>query len=280
MQGTQVDGAAACTHPHCTPALPCLQHTPCTPQAYDLDMKPDVSAPGALYSSLPGGAAQTWSGTSMAAPYVAGVAALWKEAVMRRQGHLRPPLGGWVDAAAAARKNTARPRPYRGSPQLMWPPVKVGAGVVQALHAAVTRVTVTPTELLARTDVSSQRLRLTLRNSGVTDVTYALAHRPGVSVSLATAWYGRALDATLPTASVVVAPRVVTVAAGATASVQVRGLRGCSGSGDASAAGQQALTQRPPRRACLHNTTHNGRCTWPSRPHCSASTPSLVAMSP
>jgi subtilisin family serine protease len=41
-------------------------------QGYDLTMKPDISAPGSLYSSLPNSTYQTWPGTSMSAPYMAG----------------------------------------------------------------------------------------------------------------------------------------------------------------------------------------------------------------
>jgi len=174
-------------------------------------MKPDISAPGSLYSSLPNSTYQTWPGTSMAAPYMAGVIALWKEA-MKKQG-IKKPKEGWISLAHIALKNTARPLPFKGSTKLMWSPVKVGSGVVQAYNAIINKVRITPTQLLVRTDETSQRFTLTVANTGDTEVTYKLSHRPAVTVHLPKTWYGDGFDDKLPVAQVAVVKKEITVPA-------------------------------------------------------------------
>eukprot|EP00775_Hariotina_reticulata_P012451 gene12451-12588_t len=186
--------------------------------AFDLAVKPDIAAPGALYSSLTDASYQTWLGTSMAAPYVAGVIALWMQ--QQRLSGVVKPSAGWPSAAFTALKNTAKPLPFPGASGLMWPPAKVGAGVVQALHAVLNRVTIFPNELLLRTDVQQQSLTVTLRNPTSTAVTYAVSHAPAVTIAVDKAWYRLPYDLDAPTADVDLSSTSVTVPPAG--SVQVR----------------------------------------------------------
>jgi hypothetical protein len=189
-------------------------------QAFDLSIKPDIACPGSLYSSLPNETYQTWPGTSMSSPYMAGVLALWKQRVHNLRGRDNPPAGGWINAAFTTFKNTAKPIKY-GDTHLVWPPAKVGAGMVQAFSAVVTNVTLTPPELLMRTNGSHQQFTLSVTNAGSSDMSYTLGHQPAVTLSLDRSWYNKAYDVAAPTAVATGVERVIKVAARSTRTVKV-----------------------------------------------------------
>jgi len=97
-------------------------------------LKPEVAAPGVgVNSSLPGGSYGSLSGTSMAAPHVAGLVALLIS--------VDPSLSGQVDSLEALIEHTALPRAAAqtcwGVPGSNIPNNTYGWGRVDALHAAV-----------------------------------------------------------------------------------------------------------------------------------------------
>ncbi|MFN2264612.1 MAG: S8 family serine peptidase [Anaerolineales bacterium] len=95
-------------------------------------IKPDISAPGTLIrSSIPDGGYGTLSGTSMAGPHVAGVAALLMSA--------QPDLLGQVDKVERILATTALPvssnTPCGGIPDTVFPNNSSGWGRIDALNA-------------------------------------------------------------------------------------------------------------------------------------------------
>lgn len=146
------------------------------PSALRYAIKPDVVAPGVfVVSTYPGGGTLALSGTSMAAPHVAGAAAL-----------LRALHPAWTpDDVKSALVSTARATPDAGV-------MAAGAGLVDARRAAATTVAIAPASLsFAMTDGStpstSQRMTLTVRNRGAEARTFratASGLREGLSLTL------------------------------------------------------------------------------------------------
>jgi hypothetical protein len=122
------------------------------PSAMRYAIKPDVVAPGsAVVSTIPGGGTLALSGTSMAAPHVAGVAAL-----------LRALHPDWTpDDIKSALVSTAHATPHASV-------MAAGAGLVDAHRAAGATVAILPASLsFAVTDGSTatfQRMSLTVTN--------------------------------------------------------------------------------------------------------------------
>ncbi|KAK8856614.1 serine endopeptidase [Apiospora arundinis] len=153
---------------------------------YDMSLKPDVSAPGnKILSSYLAGKYKVLSGTSMATPYVAGVAALWIGKHGGRAAHKDDPA--WAKRLMARIMSTAHSVPWvngvtlESDPSFWAPPVQVGAGFIDAR-----RVFESTTELnfegrkfeLNDTAHFQATHSVELTNTGEAPVTYEFALEP------------------------------------------------------------------------------------------------------
>ena len=180
------------------------------PRSGDSSISPDVAAPGVSISSVAvgtGSAPSVLSGTSMAAPHVAGVAALTVQA--------HPSWNS--EQISAALVSTANPEGVDGID-----PTRGGVGLVDTAQAVATKVTATGDSFTTESgkvreaalsfgfDESDGTItgskRVTVRNDGKKPVTFAVSTAPSA----------QSLKAKLTVSS-----KKVTVAAGKTASVRV-----------------------------------------------------------
>ena len=136
----------------------------------ELTLKPDLGAPGGqIYSTWPHqqfGGHNTISGTSMASPHVAGLAALILDA---KNGNVSP------DMVRTLLMNTASPKGLNIAPgAALEPTSRQGAGMGQVVDAVSTAGWVTPSKI-SLGEGNGGSAQLTVRNSGSSAITYDLS---------------------------------------------------------------------------------------------------------
>ncbi|KKA30584.1 hypothetical protein TD95_001094 [Thielaviopsis punctulata] len=154
--------------------------------SYDLSLKPDIAAPGEdiLTTSMPNGWA-TVSGTSLATPYIAGIAALYVEK-FGGQAKLGPSFGKDLAARFIA---SGRAVPYSdgsGTDYGLWAsPAQVGTGLVDAVAVLEAATTVDFTSArMALNDTAhfAAEHDIVLSNAGTDEVTYEFVSQPAAGV--------------------------------------------------------------------------------------------------
>ncbi|KAL0930195.1 subtilisin-like protease [Colletotrichum truncatum] len=142
-------------------------------------MKPEISAPGGRILSTWPVSLGNWavlSGTSMATPYIAGVAALYFNSIGGRSA-----LSG--NAAEIAHRRlvaSGSPIRYQNGSEVLAPVAKQGAGLVDALKVVALKTVISPANInLNDTSYFSGKHTITIENHSDEEVTYFVAHQPG-----------------------------------------------------------------------------------------------------
>lgn len=143
----------------------------------EMNFKPQFGGPGRdILSTLPGNKYGRASGTSMAAPMVAGVVALLSQAM------------GRVNPAHMQQLLAANAKPLQFSDgsntyNVLAPAAQQGAGLVQAMNVLKTKTLVSPASLSFNdTEHMNENIEIHVTNSGDETVEYQLSLRPAVSV--------------------------------------------------------------------------------------------------
>ncbi|KAH7327721.1 peptidase S8/S53 domain-containing protein [Stachybotrys elegans] len=162
---------------------------------WDLHLKPDIAAPGGnIYSTWINGLFTVQSGTSMACPYVAGVAALWISVHGGRETHgkgFAKMLHQRIASSGISLPWAGYPDPSAEPTTLMAPPAQVGTGLIDAWKVLQysTRLEF-ESMALNETKYFQSAHNVTIFNEGSEDVVYTLSVEHGAGIE-AVGWFRR-----------------------------------------------------------------------------------------
>ncbi|KAI8363836.1 peptidase S8/S53 domain-containing protein [Choanephora cucurbitarum] len=141
---------------------------------YDMSLKPDFASPGGyIFSTLPlaNGGYGVLSGTSMAAPYIAGAYALFLEA------HGKNKTATFVKEHF---QNYARPVETKNGPDS---PARQGAGILQLFDTIQQPVHVSPGAISLNDTVNTAPVTLTISNPSNKTVSYKIDYRDSLAIA-------------------------------------------------------------------------------------------------
>lgn len=143
---------------------------------YEAKLGTTVSAPGGLIMTLGGeiyGGLVVASGTSFSSPYVAGVAALMREA------HPGITSTEIMNRLATTAKPVRMQSNQRVTQDYLAPTFQQGGGMIDAYAAVRTTTTFNVSELAFNDTAFLRPLSFEMRNEGTESVTYEISHNPG-----------------------------------------------------------------------------------------------------
>ncbi|KAK0620517.1 subtilase [Immersiella caudata] len=164
----------------------------------DLKIKPDIAAPGKnILSTAIGGGYETRDGTSQAAPYIAGIAALWIGKYGGRSVH-GPEFAKALSAKIIQSGNPVPAVSYGGNP---WgglaSVLQVGNGVVDAIKVLTYNTTLSWVKFgLNDTAHFQPSQSVDITNKGNTEVTYNFGFAPSLGFELLIPFDSEAFDIT------------------------------------------------------------------------------------
>ncbi|KAF2730617.1 minor extracellular protease vpr [Polyplosphaeria fusca] len=153
---------------------------------YELELKPDIAAPGGnIFSTWPDNGYMVQSGTSMATPYIAGIAALYISALGGRKTHGSQFATDFNQRVTAAGQSLSWYNGTAKDEHFIAPPLQMGSGLVNASKVLFTETTTDQTKFhLNDTSNFQPSHEITITNNGAAAVSYTFALEPAAGFEI------------------------------------------------------------------------------------------------